>query len=181
MMRTNASLHADQARWHVGKSRVHLATRPLLPQHDRPALIKANNVERVLTNIDAHYDDHGVQYLRHGVLLVFGAYCQLRSLAGQEHGRTIPLAEVALPYLNRVFAFRTGVTRSGVSNFAQCPDGYCHRLLKRYANANRAQIEWRRTLHRTGRAIGCWSLCPSAISSGLCQSLNKLTATARRC
>jgi hypothetical protein len=92
MMRTNASLHADQARWHVGKSRVHLATRPLLPQHDRPALIKANNVERVLTNIDAHYDDHGVQYLRHGVLLVFGAYCQLRSLAGQEHGRTIPLA-----------------------------------------------------------------------------------------
>src|ERR1700691_6346768 len=93
MMRTNASLHADQARWHVGKSRVHLATRPLLPQHDRPALIKANNVERVLTNIDAHYDDHGVQYLRHGVLLVFGAYCQLRSLAGQEHGRTIPLAE----------------------------------------------------------------------------------------
>jgi hypothetical protein len=94
MMRTDASLHADQARWHVGKSRVHLATRPLLPQHDRPALIKANNVERVLTNIDAHYDDHGVQYLRHGVLLVFGAYCQLRSLAGQEHGRTIPLADI---------------------------------------------------------------------------------------
>jgi len=97
MMRTNASLHADQARWHVGKSRVHLATRPLLPQHDRPALIKANNVERVLTNIDAHYDDRGVQYLRHGVLLVFGACCQLRSLAGQEHGRTIPLTEVELP------------------------------------------------------------------------------------
>jgi hypothetical protein len=33
--------------------------------------------------------------LRHSVLLVFGAPCQLRSLAGQEHGRTIPLAEVA--------------------------------------------------------------------------------------
>jgi hypothetical protein len=28
------------------------------------------------------------------VLLVFGAPCQLRLLAGQEHGRTIPLAEV---------------------------------------------------------------------------------------
>jgi hypothetical protein len=27
--------------------------------------------------------------------LVFSAPCQLRSLAGQEHGRTIPLAEVA--------------------------------------------------------------------------------------
>jgi hypothetical protein len=26
------------------------------------------------------------------VLLVFGAPCQLQSLAGQEHGRTIPLA-----------------------------------------------------------------------------------------
>jgi hypothetical protein len=30
----------------------------------------------------------------HSVLLVFGAPCQLRSLTGQEHGRTIPLPEV---------------------------------------------------------------------------------------
>jgi len=29
------------------------------------------------------------------VLLVFGAPCQLLSLAGQEHGRTIPLADIA--------------------------------------------------------------------------------------
>jgi hypothetical protein len=28
------------------------------------------------------------------VLLVFGAPCQLRLLAGQEHGRTIPLTDV---------------------------------------------------------------------------------------
>jgi len=28
------------------------------------------------------------------VLLVFGAPCQLRLLAGQEHGRTIPLADM---------------------------------------------------------------------------------------
>jgi hypothetical protein len=35
------------------------------------------------------------------VLLVFGAPCQYSLLAGQEHGRTIPLAElaVALPVL----------------------------------------------------------------------------------
>jgi hypothetical protein len=33
----------------------------------------------------------------HGVLLVFGAPCQLRSLAGQEHGRTIPLAVIRQP------------------------------------------------------------------------------------
>ena len=32
--------------------------------------------------------------LRHGALLVFGAPCQLQSLAGQEHGRTIPLADL---------------------------------------------------------------------------------------
>jgi hypothetical protein len=75
---------------------LHLATRPLLPQHDRAALIKANNVERVLADIDADYGDRGVEYLRHGVLLVFGAPCQLRSLAGQEHGRTIPLADLAV-------------------------------------------------------------------------------------
>jgi hypothetical protein len=30
------------------------------------------------------------------VLLVFGAPCQLQSLAGQEHGRTIPLADITL-------------------------------------------------------------------------------------
>ena len=35
-----------------------------------------------------------LRFLRHGVLLVFGAPCQLLSLAGQEHGRTIPLADI---------------------------------------------------------------------------------------
>ena len=120
MMRTNASLHADQARWHVGKSRVHLATRPLLPQHDRPALIKANNVERVLTNIDADYDDHGVQYLRHGVLLVFGAYCQLRSLAGQEHGRTIPLADIDQPWLTDLDFMSGRLARPTILAIDQC-------------------------------------------------------------
>ena len=77
------------------------ATGPLLPQHDRRALIKANNVARVPTNIDAYYDDRGVEYLRHGVLLVFGARGQLRSLAGQEHGRTIPLTDIAIRSLRR--------------------------------------------------------------------------------
>jgi hypothetical protein len=54
----------------------------------------AHNVERVLADIDADYDDRGIGYLRHGVLLVFGAPCQLRLLAGQEHGRTIPLTDI---------------------------------------------------------------------------------------
>jgi hypothetical protein len=30
-------------------------------------------------------------------LAVFGAPCQLRLLAGQEHGRTIPLADISGP------------------------------------------------------------------------------------
>ena len=71
----------------------HLPTRPLLTQHNRTTLIVANNVERVLADIDADYGDCGTSCLGHGVLLVFGAPCQLLSLAGQEHGRTIPLAD----------------------------------------------------------------------------------------
>jgi len=66
----------------------------VLSQHDGTALIEANNVERVLADIDADYGDCGVEFLRHGVLLVFGAPCQHRLLAGQEHGRTIPLADL---------------------------------------------------------------------------------------
>src|ERR1700736_3556850 len=70
------------------------ATRPLLPQHDCAAMIVAHDVERVLADIDADHGDRGIGYLRHGMLLVFGAPCQLRLLAGQEHGRTIPLADL---------------------------------------------------------------------------------------
>ena len=33
-MRTDAGLHADQARGHIGKACFDLTTRPLLPQHD---------------------------------------------------------------------------------------------------------------------------------------------------
>jgi hypothetical protein len=43
---------------------------------------------------DADHGDRGIGCLRHGALLVFGAPCQLSLLAGQEHGRTIPLADV---------------------------------------------------------------------------------------
>src|ERR1700694_6353936 len=98
MMRANAGLHADQARRQVGKACFHLAARPLLPKHDRTALIVADNMERVLADIDADYGDCSVESLGHGVLLVLGAPCQLRSLAGQEHGRTIPLAVIG-PHL----------------------------------------------------------------------------------
>ena len=95
MMCADVGFHADQARRHIGEPRFHLAPRPLVPQHDGAARIGAHDVERVLADIDADYGDRGIGYLGHGVLLVFGAPCQLRLLAGQEHGRTIPLADIA--------------------------------------------------------------------------------------
>jgi len=70
-----------------GEPRFHLATRPLLPQHDGAARIVAHEVERVLTDIDADHGDRSIGFPRHGVLLVFGAPCQHRLVAGQEHGR----------------------------------------------------------------------------------------------
>jgi hypothetical protein len=94
MMRADAGLHADQARWHVGKPGFHLATGPLLPQHNGSPLIETHDVERVLADIDADDRDHNVDFLRHGMLLLFGATCQLTCWAGKEHGRTIPLAVI---------------------------------------------------------------------------------------
>src|SRR5215468_3555026 len=73
MMCADAGLHADQARWQVGKSRLHLATRPFLPQHDCTTPIVPYDVERVLADIDADHRDCAIGLLRHGVLLVFAA------------------------------------------------------------------------------------------------------------
>src|SRR6267143_1796804 len=93
-MCADASFHADQASRYIGEPRFHLATRPLLPQHDGAARIVAHDVERVLADVDADHGDRGIGCLRHGVLLVFGAPYKLRLLTGQEHGRTIPLADI---------------------------------------------------------------------------------------
>ena len=71
-----------------------MATRSFLPQRDCAALIETYDVERVLADIDADHGDRSVEFLRHGVLLVFGAPCQRNLLAGREHGRTIPLPEL---------------------------------------------------------------------------------------
>ena len=71
------------------------AARPLLPQHDSAALVLAHEVERVLADIDS--DDAGgcgVVLAGHRALLLFAAPCQRRSLAGPEHGRTIPLPDI---------------------------------------------------------------------------------------
>ena len=89
-MRADAGLHADPTRRQIGEPGPQLAARPLLPQHDAAALILTNDVERVLADIDADDGGRSVEFLRHGVLLVLGAPCQLVMLAGPEHGRTIP-------------------------------------------------------------------------------------------
>src|SRR5437879_12514803 len=60
------------------------------------------DVERVLADIDADHGDRCIEFLRHGVLLVLSAPCQLLILAGPEHGRTIPLAVLScLPRIAR--------------------------------------------------------------------------------
>src|SRR6516225_1632496 len=81
MMRADAGLHPNQARRQIGEPRFNLATRPLLPQHDRTAPIVAHDVERVLADIDADHGDCAIGFLRHGVLLVFATPAQLLSLA----------------------------------------------------------------------------------------------------
>jgi hypothetical protein len=78
----------------LASRRFHLAARPLLPQHDGSAVfLMTHDVERIFGDIDADHGDRCVEFLRHGVLLVLSAPCQLLVLAGPEHGRTIPLAD----------------------------------------------------------------------------------------
>jgi hypothetical protein len=74
------------------------------PQHNCPALIVAHDVKRVLADIDADQGDTRIELAGHGVLLVFGAPCQLRLLVGPEHGRTIPLPDISGPLLLRCTA-----------------------------------------------------------------------------
>jgi hypothetical protein len=45
VMGSNASLHADQARWHVRQPGSDLAARPYLPHDDRTTLIQADDVK----------------------------------------------------------------------------------------------------------------------------------------
>ena len=52
MMRSDAGLNANQARSHIGQTGLDLAARRLLAQHNAAALIQADDVERVLADID---------------------------------------------------------------------------------------------------------------------------------
>src|SRR6266568_7563766 len=96
VMRTYTSLHADEARRHVGEASVDLAARQLLAQNDGAHLVEADEVERILADVDADcrngFKAGGLAW--HGMLLVFAAPCQLCGWAGQEHGGSIPLTAI---------------------------------------------------------------------------------------
>jgi hypothetical protein len=74
----------------LARSALDLAARPLLPQDDAAIAVMADNVEKVLPDIDTEDCALGACCLGHGVLLSPQPQTQRRSLAGQEHGRTIP-------------------------------------------------------------------------------------------
>jgi hypothetical protein len=64
-MRQGARLTSRASTW----PRDHFCRSTMLPQHDAAAAILADDVERVLTDIDADHGDFAVEFLRHGVLL----------------------------------------------------------------------------------------------------------------
>ena len=53
MMRTDAGFHANQAWGHVGEPHLDLSAGQSQPQHNRAALVLADEVGHVLTNVDA--------------------------------------------------------------------------------------------------------------------------------
>src|SRR5262245_50394910 len=65
MMSTDTGLHPHQAWRHIGKSGFHLPARPLLAQYNRTLPIMADDMERVLSNINADYGNRGPGLLRH--------------------------------------------------------------------------------------------------------------------
>jgi hypothetical protein len=92
----DARLHADEARCHVGEPSLDLTARQLLAQNDGALLVQADEVERVLANVDADcrngFKASGLAW--HGMLLVLAAPFQLCGWVGREHGGSIPLTDI---------------------------------------------------------------------------------------
>jgi hypothetical protein len=78
---------------HVGKARLDLVTRRLLPQNHGTTLVVAYNVERVLADIDADHGDCALELLGQGTLLLLRPFPSILSLLGRENGRTTPSAD----------------------------------------------------------------------------------------
>jgi len=84
-----------------------VARQPVRCLRECPQYLEKGPPMAVLADIDADHGDRAIGCLTHGMLPVFGAPCQLHLLAGQEHGRTIPLTEV----------IREGAVQSGSPRF----------------------------------------------------------------
>src|SRR6516165_2728237 len=86
-------------------------------------------MECVFADINADHGNCAVEALRHGVLLCLWSPLPDSSLAGQEHGRTIPLADIVLGTRFRIFGTslhltpRQTVTRVVVTNLIQIKVG----------------------------------------------------------
>ena len=76
------------AREHLLCRTVFVCLREEVGANFKPVTFPARSSKRRLPH-------RGIGCLRHGVLLVFAAPCQLRLLTGREHGRTIPLADIS--------------------------------------------------------------------------------------
>ena len=91
---TSASIPMRQGRMLANRAsawlRDHFCRSTMAPRSSWPTMWNEFLPISIPTNGDC-----SVECLGHGVLLVFGASYQLRSLAGQEHGRTIPLADIS--------------------------------------------------------------------------------------
>ena len=119
VMRTDAGLHADQARRHIDEPCLNLATRPLLTEHHCTTAIEADDVEGVLAHINTDYGYCVVEIVGHSVLRS-GAPCQLRSLTGQEHGRTIPLPDVRVATYVMARTDKLSVSLAGKAGGSRC-------------------------------------------------------------
>src|SRR5262249_17423834 len=97
VMRSRAGFHPDQAAWNVGEPALELSARALQLQNDRSALIEADKVEAILAEVDADRAHGGgcCGFVSHGTCsLCFSIPRKTLRLAGWEHGRAIPLADI---------------------------------------------------------------------------------------
>ena len=114
VMGARAGLHADQAARNVGETAFELTTGYFLLQDDYTPLVEANEVERVLAEVDPDRGDGSTCLLRcaHRMRLerLLRASQPQSSGLGAERGRAIPLADV----IRRAIFLMTDVSHSRV-------------------------------------------------------------------
>src|SRR5207244_7025783 len=94
VMGSHARLHADEASRYVGEAGLDLAARQLLPQNDCALPVEANEVERVLADVDAECCNgfKAIAFAWHGMLLILAAPRPALRLAGAGARRVHPIS-----------------------------------------------------------------------------------------